>query len=191
MRERVAILGECLVQVGEIYTHSPLAICFFDHDYIGQPLRVVDFPNEICFQQFAHLFNYDFVSFLGEDFFLLSDQRERQVYIEPVDHGIRTNPWHVLMTPNKDVPIVLQEKGKIFANRRVSLHANTSDSALNVIVQGNLFKVFRWLYCNHPFFKVQSLQVIIHFQHGNVAFTSGHLVPSCFSYPILCWELYE
>ena len=33
--------------------------------------------------------------------------------------------------------------------------------------------------------------MIVHLKHGYVAFASGHLVSSCFSYPILCWKLYQ
>ena len=48
VREWITILWACLVQVSEVDVYSPLAVCFFDHDYIGQPFEVVDFPNEIC-----------------------------------------------------------------------------------------------------------------------------------------------
>ena len=33
--------------------------------------------------------------------------------------------------------------------------------------------------------------MIIHFQHEDITFTGGHLVPSCLPYPVLRWELYQ
>ena len=44
----VAILWACLIQVCEV--HPPFAIGFFNHHYIGQPVRVVDIPNESYLQ---------------------------------------------------------------------------------------------------------------------------------------------
>ena len=32
------------------FIFSLFAICFFDHDYVGEPFWVVDFPNEIFLQ---------------------------------------------------------------------------------------------------------------------------------------------
>ena len=95
--------------VSEIYTYSPLAICFFDHDHVSQPFGVTDFFNEMCLQQFADFFGYGFVS-LGQDSLLLLDWREGRVHVEFVNHGIRANPWHVLMAPSEDILIVFRKR---------------------------------------------------------------------------------
>ena len=46
--EWIAVLWVCFIQVGEVYAHSLLSICFFDHNYVGQPFGVVDFLDEVC-----------------------------------------------------------------------------------------------------------------------------------------------
>ena len=110
------LLGHAFVQVGEVHAHSPLAFYFFDHDHVGQPVGVVDFPNEICLQQFAYFFGYGFVTFLGEDPLLLPDWGEGRAYVELGYHGIGADPRHVLVTLGEDVSIILQEEGKLLAN---------------------------------------------------------------------------
>ena len=47
-QEWIVDLWACLIQVIEVYAHFPLAVCFFNHDHVGQPFRVVDVPDEIC-----------------------------------------------------------------------------------------------------------------------------------------------
>ena len=54
-----------------------------------------------------YLFGYRFIPFLGKDSLLLSEWRERRAYVELVDYDIRTDPWHALVAPSKDVPIFL------------------------------------------------------------------------------------
>ena len=46
--EWIAILWACLIKVGEVYAYSSFAVCFFYHDYVGQPFKVVGFLDEIC-----------------------------------------------------------------------------------------------------------------------------------------------
>jgi hypothetical protein len=48
-REREAIFGRGLVEVGEVHTHPPLSIGFLHQDYIGQPVGVVDLLDKLCF----------------------------------------------------------------------------------------------------------------------------------------------
>ena len=74
LREGVAILGARLVQVCEVYTHPPFPIGFFNHQYIGQPVGVVHFPNEFYILQYADFFQYSSVSFLGKHSLLLTDR---------------------------------------------------------------------------------------------------------------------
>ena len=53
-----------------------------------------------------HFFCYGLVPFLGKYPLLLSYWGERWVYVKLVDHGIHTDPWHVLVAPSEDIPIV-------------------------------------------------------------------------------------
>ena len=92
VREWIVVFWAWLIQVNEVYAHSPLTVRFFYHDHVGQPFRVVDFSDEICLQQLAYLFSYDFVPFLGEDLLLMLDRRGGRAYIEIVYHGTGTNP---------------------------------------------------------------------------------------------------
>ena len=43
--QREAILRADVIQIREVDAHSPFPICLFDHDNVGQPLRIVDFPD--------------------------------------------------------------------------------------------------------------------------------------------------
>ena len=87
LQEWIAILRAGFVQVSEVLTHSPLAVCFFDHYHVNQPLWVVYFSYEIYFQQLANFFSHGFISFLGEDSFLLPHKREEWRDIKLMNHG--------------------------------------------------------------------------------------------------------
>ena len=43
MQEREAVLWTGLVEIGEIDAYSPFTVFLFDHDRIGDPIRVSDF----------------------------------------------------------------------------------------------------------------------------------------------------
>ena len=47
-RQREAVLRAGAIQIREVDTHSPFLVGLFYHDDVGQPLRIVDFPNEVC-----------------------------------------------------------------------------------------------------------------------------------------------
>lgn len=42
------VFGACFVQLGEVNAHTSLPTCFLNHDYIGQPLGVEYFSDEVC-----------------------------------------------------------------------------------------------------------------------------------------------
>jgi hypothetical protein len=48
---REVIIGTCLVEAGEVYTHSPLVSFLLNHDYIGEPGWIVDWLDEHGLQQ--------------------------------------------------------------------------------------------------------------------------------------------
>jgi hypothetical protein len=45
--EREAVFGTSLIEVGEIYAHSPFAVRFLYQDHIGQPFRVMNLLYEL------------------------------------------------------------------------------------------------------------------------------------------------
>ena len=62
-----AVLQASAIQIYEVDAHSPFPVCLFDHDDVGQPLRVIDFPDEVSGEQLVHLVHNYLVSFKGED----------------------------------------------------------------------------------------------------------------------------
>jgi hypothetical protein len=71
--EREAVLRASLIEVGKVYAHPPLTRRFLDHDYVSQPIRVMDFPDKIRIHQLVHFFSYSFVPLRGEvSFFCLT-----------------------------------------------------------------------------------------------------------------------
>jgi hypothetical protein len=55
VRGRVRILGECLVDVSVIDTHSKLATSLGDDGKFAQPLRVLDLMDEVGMEQLVNL----------------------------------------------------------------------------------------------------------------------------------------
>ena len=43
--QREAILRAGVIQIREVDAHSPFPVCLFYHDNVGQPFRIVDFPD--------------------------------------------------------------------------------------------------------------------------------------------------
>ena len=83
-RQREAVLWACFVDVGEVDTESPLAICFFDEYYVSQPLRILHFPDRSYLEEFADLLVDGFLSFWHEAPSLLLDRFEGRVGVQPV-----------------------------------------------------------------------------------------------------------
>ena len=65
--QREAILPAGVIQICEVDAHSPFPVCLFYHDDFGQPLRIVDFPDEVSSEQLVHLVYDCFVSFRSEN----------------------------------------------------------------------------------------------------------------------------
>ena len=64
--QREVVLRAGTIQICEVDAHSPFPVCLFDHDNVGQPLRIVDFPDEVSSVQLVHLVHDCFVSFKSE-----------------------------------------------------------------------------------------------------------------------------
>ena len=79
--QRVTILRESLVYVSEIYAHSPLAVCLFDHCHIGQSIRIVHVSNKLCHNQLLNFIFYSIISLRGKHPLLLSHWLGGRTYI--------------------------------------------------------------------------------------------------------------
>ena len=62
-RKRETILWARSVDVSEVDTESPLAVCFFDKYDVGQPLRIFHLFDFSCLEEFADLLVDRFLSF--------------------------------------------------------------------------------------------------------------------------------
>ena len=76
-----AVFQADVIQICEIVAYSPFSICLFYHDDIGQPLRIVDFPDEVGSEQLVHLVYDCFVSFWRENSSSLLDRLLLRIYI--------------------------------------------------------------------------------------------------------------
>ena len=110
--QREAILWTCFVDVGEVYTESPLAICFFDEYYVCKPLWVLHLPDRSCLKKFADLFVDGFLSLWCEAPPLLLDRFEGRASVQPMSDYRRVNSSHVCLLPCKDVSVLSQKLGK-------------------------------------------------------------------------------
>ena len=64
--QREAVLWACFVDVSEVDTGSPLAICFFDEYDVSRPLRILHLPDRSCLEEFADLLVDGFFTFWRE-----------------------------------------------------------------------------------------------------------------------------
>ena len=62
-RQRETVLWARSVDVSEVDTESPLAVCFFDKYDVGQPLRILHLPDRSCLEEFADHLVDGFLSF--------------------------------------------------------------------------------------------------------------------------------
>ena len=53
--EEKAVFWTSFVEIGEVYTHPPLSIGLLDQDYIGQPIGIADFLDELCLEELLDL----------------------------------------------------------------------------------------------------------------------------------------
>ena len=72
--QRDAIFWACFIDVGEVDTESPLAICFFDEYHVSQPLRIFQLPDSFFLEEFADLLVDGFLPFWCEAPSLLLDR---------------------------------------------------------------------------------------------------------------------
>ena len=111
-RQREIVLWARSVDVSEIDAKSPLAICFFDKYDIGQPLRILHFPDRSCLEEFADLFVDGFLSFYLEAPPLLFDLLEGWADVQPMSDYCRVNSSHICLLPCEDVFVLSQKMGE-------------------------------------------------------------------------------
>ena len=115
-RQWIAILGASLVQISEVYTHSPFAIYLLNHYHIGKPIQIMDFSNKLCCNQLLdHILN-SIVSLGGEYSFLLLHKFRGGTYIQAVGYDFRIYTWRILMTPSKHINVLFQKTDEVLLN---------------------------------------------------------------------------
>ena len=102
-RQRETVLWTCFVDVSEVDTESPLAICFFDEYDVGQPLRILYLPDRSCLEEFVDLLIDGFLSLWREAPPLLFDWFEGRADVQPMSYYCRVNASHVRLLPCEDV----------------------------------------------------------------------------------------
>jgi hypothetical protein len=95
--KREAIFGAGLIEVGEIYAHSPFAVRFFHQDHIGQPFRVMNLFYELSLQELLNLHSYCFDPFGCKLPSLLLYWLGVRVYVQNMDDLLGINPRHIFV----------------------------------------------------------------------------------------------
>ena len=108
-RQRETVLWTCFVDVSEVDTESPLAICFFDEYDVSQPLRILYLPDRSYMEEFADLLIDGFLSFWREAPPLLLDRFEGWADVQPISYYCGVNSSHVHLFPCKDVFVMSQK----------------------------------------------------------------------------------
>ena len=76
----------CFVEACVVDTDPPFFVRFLYHHYVGEPLRVVNFPYELGFKELLDLLAYRRVSFKVEPSLFLDDRLVGGVDVELVDN---------------------------------------------------------------------------------------------------------
>ena len=61
------VLQASAIQIYEVDARSPFPVCLFDHDDVGQLLRVIDFPDEVSGEQLVHLVHNYLICCFGDE----------------------------------------------------------------------------------------------------------------------------
>ena len=101
---RAGSVGAC-----EVYTHAPFSIGLLDDDDVGQPLGIIDFPDESSSQKLFYFFHNSLVPFRGKNSSFLLDGLFGGVDIQLVFYHLIVYPRNIYMSPSEDVQILLEE----------------------------------------------------------------------------------
>ena len=86
--EREAIFWRSFVEVGEVHIHPLYPVGYLHQNYIGQPVRVMDFLDELKFLELLDLLSYSLHSFRHKFSSLLLHWLHGWVHIQM---------WHVFL----------------------------------------------------------------------------------------------
>ena len=111
-RQRETILLARSVDVNEVDTESPLAVCFFDKYDVGKPFRIFHLSDCSCLEEFSDLLVDGFLSFWREAPPLLFDWLEGWADVQPMSDYCKVNPSHVRLLPCEDVFALSQKMGE-------------------------------------------------------------------------------
>ena len=108
-RKMEIVLWTCFIDVSEVNTESPLAICFFDEYDVGQPFRILYLPDRSCLEEFADLLIDGFLPFWREAPPLLLDWFEGRADVQPMSYYCEVNASNVCLLPCEDVFVLFQK----------------------------------------------------------------------------------
>ena len=111
-RQGEAVLWTCFVDVSEVDTESPLAICFFYEYNVSQPIWILHLPDRSCLEEFVDLLIDGFLSFWREAPPLLLDRFEGRAGVQPMSDYCRVNSSHVRLLPCEGVFVMSQKLSK-------------------------------------------------------------------------------
>ena len=96
-----AIFWTGVVDIGEVNAEPSFAICLFDKDYIGQPVRVLYFSYGFGLEEFVNFFIDRLLSFCSETTSFLFDGFEGGADIQLVCDYYGVNSSHILLLPSE------------------------------------------------------------------------------------------
>ena len=106
-RQREAIFWVGPVDICEIDAKSPFAVCFFDENNVGQPLKVFYLPDYICLEELVDLFINRLLPFWGEAPSFLLDRLEGRTDVQPMGDYCRVDFAHVFLLPGEHLHVML------------------------------------------------------------------------------------
>ena len=80
-----------------------------DHDDVGQPLRIINFPDESSSQKLFYLFHNSLVPFKSENSSFLLDGLLGGVEIQLMLYHFIFYPRHIFMSLGEDIHVLLEE----------------------------------------------------------------------------------
>ena len=86
----------------------------FNHDNVGQPLRVIYFLDDVSGEQLVHFIHDCFVSFKSKNSSSLLDRLPLRIYIKKVLYDVRWYARHIFMAPSKYVQVNPQKANDFF-----------------------------------------------------------------------------
>jgi hypothetical protein len=103
------VFWTCLVETSVVDAHPKLPTCIGDDNRVGQPLRVVDLPDEASVKQLFNLFSDKVLPLYGLLSGLLLDRSDVGVDLQMVLNHFPGDPRHLRWLLGKHIYISLEE----------------------------------------------------------------------------------